>query len=411
MQGFITRLDEIESLGVCREQGVARVRLAGEIPAELKTTVTTGCGGGISYALDLPEASVVSNSYSCDELIRLLRQLQGHSKLYAEHGGIHSAALGTNAGLLIACEDIGRHNTLDRLAGEALFKGLELRATMLVTSGRISSEMVIKAARLGVGLIASRTTPSDQAVRLCQQAGIVLVGYLCGERFEVFSHADKLCSADQGQHIQGVTGIILAGGESRRMGSDKSLLPIGGARFIDHIYRTFAKLFEEVIIVTNSPSLYADIPCAKVQDIFQGQGALAGIHAGLSAASQQRVFVAACDMPFVNLTLVRRICQQTTGGNVVIPAHTDGHEPLHAMYNKSCLESMTSMLGAGQKRVVSFFPQVRVVEFAAENWQDCDPQGLSFQNINTPDEYFALRGLSGGNFDSKSTGCYDRKQG
>ena len=89
-------------------------------------------------------------------------------------------------------EDIGRHNTLDRLVGEALFKGIELKDKMLVTSGRVSTEMVAKAAHIGVGLIASRTSPTDKAIELCEQAGISLIGYLRGNNMEIYSHPEQL---------------------------------------------------------------------------------------------------------------------------------------------------------------------------------------------------------------------------
>jgi FdhD protein len=121
-----------------------------------------------------------------------MKDLQGQAEQYRSHGGIHSAAIGAADGLLLYAEDIGRHNTLDRLAGEALFKGIELQDKMLVTSGRVSTEMVAKAARLGIGLVASRTSPTDKAIELCEQAGITLVGYLRGSSMEIFSHSHQL---------------------------------------------------------------------------------------------------------------------------------------------------------------------------------------------------------------------------
>ena len=109
--------------------------------------------------------------------------------------------------LLLYAEDIGRHNTIDRLAGEALLRGVNLTGMALITSGRVSSEMAAKAALLGVPLIASRTSPTDMAVTICSQAGITLVGYVRGGRFTVYSHAELItmgndshqrnCSADR----------------------------------------------------------------------------------------------------------------------------------------------------------------------------------------------------------------------
>ena len=104
-----------------------------------------------------------------------MKELNRRTEQYRSHGGIHSAAIGDREGLLLHAEDIGRHNCLDRLAGEAWFKNIDLQDKMLVTSGRVSTEMVAKASRLGIGLIASRTSPTDRAIELCQQAGITLV--------------------------------------------------------------------------------------------------------------------------------------------------------------------------------------------------------------------------------------------
>ncbi len=395
LQGFADSLDDIQSLGVCADFGLAEVRLKKDLPQQLQPTLTSGCGSGIAYNLPqqlLADSGKRPRNYSSDSLFLLLRQLGKKTEQYRNHGGIHSAAIGDKDGLLLFAEDIGRHNCLDRLAGEALFKGIDLRDKLLVTSGRISTEMVAKAARLGIGLLASRTSPTDQAIKLCEQAGITLIGYLRGESLEIYSHPEQLQLSNSEQKIPGITGVILAGGESRRMGSDKSLLPIHGARFIDHVYARLAALFDEVLIVTNSPELYPEIPCRKVPDIYAAQGALAGIHSGVKHAQQQHTFVVGCDMPFVTPELVRCICAEAERGDLILPVSSSGHEPLHALYGKTCLPAMEQVLDQGKQRIVSFFKQVRVVEIPAEKLQQVDPQERSFRNINTPEEYFQLRG-------------------
>jgi FdhD protein len=194
--------------------------------------------------------------------------------------------------------------------------------------------------------------------------------------------------------IPGITGVILAGGESWRMQSVKSLLPLHGARFIDHVYRVMADLFDEVLIVTNSPEGYADIVCRKVPDIHVNRGVLAGIHAGLCHARHDKAFVVACDMPFINPHVVRAVCGGTVQADVMIPAHEKGLESLHVLYGKNCIGAIVCQLDAGQKRIASFFPQVHVREIGNEHWQEVDPEGRSFRNINTPEEYFLLRGES-----------------
>ncbi len=397
VQGFAGSLDDILALGVCDDFGLAEIRLKNALPEKLQPTLTSGCGTGIAF--NLPQkfhqnSRHRSCNYSCDSLFLLMRQLAQKADKYRSHGGIHSAAIGDEDGLLFHAEDIGRHNTLDRLAGEALFRGIALQDKMLLTSGRISSEMVAKAARLGIGLLASRSSPTNRAIELCDQAGITLVGYLRGDSLEIYSHPEQLQPSARSQHLPGISGVILAGGESCRMGSDKSLLPIQGARFIDHIYARLSSLFEEVIIVTNSPELYQDLPCRKVPDIYLKQGALAGIHAGLSQVKQPRAFVIGCDMPFVSEKVVRKICSHAKQGDLILPHSSHGHEPLHALYDKSCLPAIEQVLKAGHKRIMKFFSQVKVVELSAPELLELDPQEKSFCNINTPDEYYRLRGLA-----------------
>ena len=395
LQGFAESLDDILAMGVCQDFGLAELRIRGELPERLEPTLTSGCGTGVAYNLPqtlLDSSLGRSRNYLSSDLFRLMEELNNQTEQYRSHGGIHSAAIGDDAGLLLHAEDIGRHNTLDRVAGEAWFKNIDLQDKMLVTSGRVSTEMVAKAARLGIGLIASRTSPTDKAIELCQQAGITLVGYVRGATMEVYSHPEQLELVNIEGKIKGVAGVILAGGESRRMGSDKSLLPIHGARFIDHVYTRMSALFDEVVIVTNSPDLYSGIDCRKVPDIYYAQGSLAGIHSGLVHARQEKVFVVGCDMPFLSADLIKEICSHAAEGELVIPHSSNGHEPLHALYSKSCLPAMERVLDAGQKRIKLFFEQVKVIDIPNRLVKKLDPKEESFLNINTQEDYFRLRG-------------------
>jgi len=197
VQGFVSCVEEFLVLSVCNDYGIANVRIRGELPAELKPVLTSGCGTGITFSLPgagsieprVPQGDPVPVS----AVFGLMKELALLSEKYKSHGGVHSAAVGDASGkLLLHAEDIGRHNTVDRLAGEALLKGIPLAGTLLLTSGRISAEMAAKAASLGIRLIASRTSPTDMAIRICQKGGITLVGYLRGTRFNVYAHPEAL---------------------------------------------------------------------------------------------------------------------------------------------------------------------------------------------------------------------------
>jgi len=196
------------------------------------------------------------------------------------------------------------------------------------------------------------------------------------------------------------------------MGSNKALLPYRGGRFIEAIYRQFCELFDEVLLITNTPEQYTFLPCRKVADIYPGMGALAGLHAGLQASSSKHVFAVACDMPYLNSVLIKKLATLRDNADVVIPEGERGPEPLHALYGKACLVHMENALTVGRRRIVSFFPEVRVHKLSCQAVARLDPAFNSFININTPDDYFGLRGeergLNQANFIGADQACLYR---
>jgi len=193
LQGLIKTKEDLLLMGICQEKGEAQVRIRGKLPQHLRQVLTSGCGGGISF--NLPKAPAIiqtSIRYTFAQLQQAMTQLNQLAAAYNNHGGIHSAGVSNGERILLHAEDLGRHNTLDRIAGEALLKGIDLHGLLLVTSGRISSEMAGKASQLGIAVLASRTSPTNMAVQLCEQAGMSLIGYLRGGRGEAYCHADRL---------------------------------------------------------------------------------------------------------------------------------------------------------------------------------------------------------------------------
>jgi FdhD protein len=395
LQGFVESVHDFLALSVCNDFGAASVTIRGELPERLKPVLTSGCGTGISFTI--PKAAAEQRRacgvHSPDAIFTLMNELAQRAEGYKSHGGMHSAGVGEDT-LLLHAEDIGRHNTIDRIAGEALLKGIPLAGKILVTSGRISTELVAKAVLLGIEVVASRTSPTDMAVRMAEEAGITVVGYVRVDRFKVYTHPEGLAVASEKGKIAGVTGVILAGGASSRMGSNKALLPHKGGRFIESIYRDLSEIFDEVILVTNTPEQYNFLPCRKVPDLFEGMGALAGIHAGLAQASNPAVFTVACDMPHLDPWLIRHIANRGAGCDVVLPCSEHGYEPLHALYRQGSLAAMEECLKQGRRRIVSILPQLRVREIPAVEVARFDPTFDSFSNINTPEEYYELRNSS-----------------
>jgi FdhD protein len=249
--------------------------------------------------------------------------------------------------------------------------------------------MAAKAASFGVALIASRTSPTDMAVRICREAGIGLAGYVRSDSFRIAACPERILMTAQTRFAD-VAGVILAGGESRRMGRNKALLEVNGERMIETAYRRMAELFDEVLLVTNTPESYDFIPCRKIADIHPGMGPLAGIHAALTNSTAERAFVTACDMPGLNPRLIRELCSIQGGGDVVIPETPGGLEPLHAVYAKSCLPKMEKMLLAGERRILSFFDLAQVRLVPRGRIAALDPDYASFRNINTQEDYRLL---------------------
>jgi len=184
-----------------------------------------------------------------------------------------------------------------------------------------------------------------------------------------------------------VTGVIQAGGLSTRMGGrPKALLELGGRRLVERVVAALDGVVDDLLVVTNTPELYAFLGLPMVGDVFPGGGSLGGIYSGLRAASGEAAFTVACDMPFVKREVVRLVVERAAEGDVVVPRVAGQYETLHAAYGKACLPHMEERLRAGRLKIVGFFDRVRVVEIAeAEVARHGDP-ALLFMNVNTPEE-------------------------
>jgi FdhD protein len=194
LEGLIGSLDDIVVLRACAEDGAADVVLAGEPPIPRKRAVTSGCGGGITFNIDFAAEGLgaLPLSLTPERLFSAYRELQASAVHYREHRGIHCSALCDAERQWLIVEDVGRHNTVDKIAGLALLREVRTEGRFIVTSGRISSEMVWKAARLRTPLLASRTSPTSLAIGLAERLGITVVGYLRDGSFNVYSHPHRV---------------------------------------------------------------------------------------------------------------------------------------------------------------------------------------------------------------------------
>lgn len=188
------------TMQVCEESvGAIDARLSHALPDDLGPQVlTSGCGGGVTFQdLERSGEPLVSDlTVRPAQLMDLVRQLNERAHLYREVRGVHTSALADPDEVIVVMEDVGRHNTLDKIRGAALLRGIATRDRILVTTGRISSEMITKAVRMGAPVVVSRTSPTALSVRLAHAWGITLVGYARGRRLSVYTHPQRIQQDD-----------------------------------------------------------------------------------------------------------------------------------------------------------------------------------------------------------------------
>jgi molybdopterin-guanine dinucleotide biosynthesis protein A len=192
--------------------------------------------------------------------------------------------------------------------------------------------------------------------------------------------------------------VIQAGGESRRMGKDKALLPFLGQPLILRPLNRLAGLANEVLVTSNHLESYRFLGLTPIPDRLPGCGALGGLFTALSAARYPYVAVAACDMPFASLEIFafELILLQETGADAVIPRSETGVEPFHAVYRReTCLPYVQSSLEAGKRRVDAWFSEVHIRYLEPEEILPYDPNQLAFLNINTPEELLEAERIAG----------------
>jgi FdhD protein len=200
-EGFFSSRDELA--GWEEEPGVLRVRVSRDVAAVRrlleKRTVTTGCGKGTTFygALDALRCRPVTSAVTFvpGELLRRMHELQERSDLYRRTGGTHNASLVTGAETLVFRTDIGRHNAVDMIGGRAFLDGLDMADTALLTTGRVSSEILVKVAKMRVSVLGSRSAPTALALRLAEELGVTVVGYIRNGRFNVYTHPARVQGA------------------------------------------------------------------------------------------------------------------------------------------------------------------------------------------------------------------------
>ncbi|MBN1430945.1 MAG: formate dehydrogenase accessory sulfurtransferase FdhD [Anaerolineae bacterium] len=195
-EGVLQKRNEIVSVRVCPTGDNVDVWLSHSAEEPRSWRRTSGCTGGVTAAEPIAVVSPHHNGITLtpDQIGRLMEQMMSSQGLYNQVGGVHTSVLSDGQCPRIVAEDIGRHNTLDKIAGRYLLDELEFSHKVLMTTGRISSEMLQKAMRIGAPVVLSRTSPSSLSVEMARKAGITLIGYARRGQFNVYSHPERILS-------------------------------------------------------------------------------------------------------------------------------------------------------------------------------------------------------------------------
>ncbi len=182
------------------------------------------------------------------------------------------------------------------------------------------------------------------------------------------------------------TGVILAGGKSSRFGKNKALATFKERPLIEYPATTLADIFDDLLLVTNTPEEYCFLDWPMVADVYQDSGPLAGIHAALRATSRPKIFVCGCDMPFLDKKLIAHLCTSAQKYDAAIPRTANGLEPLHAVYSKKLLPAIEEYLEKGLRKVHQFLAEANTREVSEDEILTVTGSLNSFLNVNTPED-------------------------
>jgi molybdopterin-guanine dinucleotide biosynthesis protein A len=187
-----------------------------------------------------------------------------------------------------------------------------------------------------------------------------------------------------------VSGVALAGGRSKRLGRNKAIEKIGDQSLIERVVGKLSQVTSETVVVVAEESKAADLnlpPWVRTAaDLYPGTGSLGGIFTGLSAVKANYGVVVACDMPFLNVDLIRFMLDIASDYDAVVPRLQGRPEPLHAVYSKSCVGPIERCLQADQLKIAIFFEQINVAYLEEDDIEAFDPSHLSFFNVNTQED-------------------------
>lgn len=190
---------------------------------------------------------------------------------------------------------------------------------------------------------------------------------------------------------ENITGVILVGGTSSRMGKDKAFLEVCGKPIFERILEVFSENFAQVSLIGRRPDRFIRYGLPIFPDIYTGSS-LGGLYTGLYHAETEYIFVSSCDIPYPSGEVLRYLCSLREGHDAVVARNEHGFEPLFALYAKSCLRPIKALLDRGECCAYAYYPEINIRYVATAELAPLDPEGKSFINVNTPDQYARVAG-------------------
>lgn len=199
-EGFIKKKEDIKDISLDQERGIIKVEVEDSLELVKKSfakrMITSGCGKGtIFYSInDVLGSSIIQSKMKLhySEVLNLMREFQNSSLLFKKTGGVHSCALCQDGKILKFQEDLGRHNALDKVLGECFWEGVFTLDKLILTSGRITSEILLKVAKWEIPMIISHGAPTDLAIKLAEKLGLTLVGFVRGEKMNIYTYEERI---------------------------------------------------------------------------------------------------------------------------------------------------------------------------------------------------------------------------
>jgi molybdopterin-guanine dinucleotide biosynthesis protein A len=195
--------------------------------------------------------------------------------------------------------------------------------------------------------------------------------------------------------VQGVTGVILAGGKSSRYGKNKAFVRFDGIPLIERVAGVMGSIFGRLLIVTNTPEEYAYLGIRMVGDLIRGIGPLGGIYTGLKTIGEDAGFFVACDMPYLCGPLVRRMVELSEAHDAVVPKVDWMVEPLHALYGKGAIVVIEEIIHSGRYQILEILSRIRTRYVEEEILRAFDPELRFFLNVNRPEDVSGIAGVEG----------------